>query len=156
MGPGGLDGDFRSHEQRFALRSESLSLVYLLHALECAREPDGLLAECTRVIEPEGALLLLVFNPLSPFRMRWMGQGLRAIGAHQAARMVARAGLEVHACRHLGVWWRARDAQIDGPPAPLARLCSSYLMLARRRDAGVTPLRLERKPIALGASASTG
>ena len=156
LGPEGLEGEFRSDESRLPLCSASMSLVFSLHALECARDPAGLVAECARTLEPDGTMLVLALNPFSPFHLRWVRQGLQAFSAAQVARMLRSAGLEVHACRPVGVWWRARDALVDTRTPPLPALRSSNLLIARRREHGLTPLRLQRRPVPLGASASPG
>jgi len=152
----GLAAPARGAEARWPLCSASLGLVHLLHALELAGDPVGLLGECARVLEPEGVLVVLAFNPASPFRLRWLGRGIRGLGRVEVSRMVRAAGLDVIGCRRVGVWWRAGEPAVVERTGLLPPLRSSFVLVARRREPGLTPLRLERRRVAIGAGAAPG
>lgn len=45
--------------------SQSIDLLVLSHALECAHDPHSVLREAERVLRPEGRLVIVGFNPWS-------------------------------------------------------------------------------------------
>lgn len=51
-------------------QTESIDLLVLAHALEVCDDPHHLLREAQRVLIPEGRLVILGFNPFSPWRLR--------------------------------------------------------------------------------------
>lgn len=50
--------------------SNSLDLIVMPHTLELAEDPHAALAEATRVLVPEGRLVIVGFNPVSLWAMR--------------------------------------------------------------------------------------
>lgn len=137
----GFAGDLRCRDEGIPFASGSLSLVYALFVLETSPDPAALLSEIARVLKPEGVLMVLSFNPWSPARLRWAFRGLRAVEPGWLQRLVAEAGLEVHRQRHVGPMWAVRPEARPGraslaPPA----LRAAHLLVARRREPGVTPL----------------
>lgn len=52
--------------------SDSLDAVLLLHTLEFSPDPHRVLREAVRALVPDGVLMALVFNPVSPFGLRRM------------------------------------------------------------------------------------
>src|SRR5690554_2419711 len=96
-----------------------------------------------RVLKPEGTLLLLVLNPWSPACLRWRWKGPRPIGSAWLRAGLATAGLDLVRSRALGPYWAGRDRLelrtewrrvSDG-------LRAARLWVARKREAGLTPLR---------------
>lgn len=85
------------------LRSQSVDLVVLPHALELARDPHLTLREVERVLVPEGRVVITGFNPASLWGLRHrvgrMGRHMRRADA--AAPFVPGEGL-------IG-YWRLRD-----------------------------------------------
>lgn len=140
----GFAGALRCRDDALPIATESLALVCAMHVLESAVDPEALVAEIARVIEPEGIALLLVLNPFGITGLRWGLRGPKAIGPGLAASWVRAAGLDVVRTRYVGPWWRVRDAlSLDGHEQAWlpARLRSAYLLHARRRDPALTPLR---------------
>lgn len=140
----GLAGELRCRDDRLPLASGSLSLVYGLFVFESSPDPRALLKEVARVLKPEGVALLLTLNPYSPARLRWAFRGLRSLDPAVFEGHVRDSGLEVQRRRYLGPRWTAADA-LDLDPARNegrgSRLRMASLVVARRREAALTPLR---------------
>lgn len=136
-------GQFDCEDAALPLASGSLALVYGLFVLETSDTPLELLQEMARVLKPEGTLLLLVLNPWSPACLRWRWKGPRPIGSAWLRAGLATAGLDLVRSRALGPYWAGRDRLelrterrrvSDG-------LRAARLWVARKREAGLTPLR---------------
>lgn len=153
-------GELACDEVALPLADGCLALAFLGCALETAGDPTGLAAECARVLEPEGTLLVLGLNPLSPARLRWMFTGLRAWSPDATATMLSGLGMDVLGWRYLGARWSGAvdSARIDvaGVRMHGSPLRSAYLLEARRRDPGLTPLRLSPTRIPIGGGAPAG
>ena len=145
-GAHGLDGDLRCTDAELPLLRESVDLVYLLHAFECGAGQQDLLLELERVLAPEGNLMLVGLNPWSPWRVRWAGAGLHVRSAASQRALLDDAGFEVIAQQGLGPllpWLRERDTTTSGQSRRdlCAALRAGYVIQARKRRRGVTPLR---------------
>lgn len=151
----GLQGDLCCRDDALPIASGALALIYAQHVLESATDIDASIAELARVLAPEGIAAFIVFNPWRPLRLRWAALGLQAIPASRLSARLIERGLEVRSVRALGVCWRAaaRDA---GDPAQVAPLAGSYLLIARKRVHGVTPLRASGQRVALNAGVGAG
>lgn len=139
-----FSGALACDDARLPLASGSLSLVYALFVFESSPDPQALLSEVARVLKPEGAALLLTLNPWGPTRLRWAFKGMKGFDPGQFAGQVAAAGLEVQRRRYLGpIWSAARDTDLEPARSSglAARLRMASLVVARRRDPGLTPLR---------------
>jgi SAM-dependent methyltransferase len=155
----GFDGDLRCSESAIPLADESLALVFSVCAFEAARDAIGLAAEFARLLEPEGTLLVLGLNPWSPAHLRWMFGGLHIWSPDALRALLTGLGLDIMGCRYLGARWSAGEmsavdvgaVQIAGSP-----LRSGFLLEARRRDPGMTPLRVQSPAVRFGAGASAG
>ena len=137
-------GDLACQDQGLPISSGCLSLVYALFVLESSPDPAALLAECARVLKPEGVALILSLNPWAPARLRWAFRGLHCQDPAELAARVREAGLDVQRRRYLGPVWSppgAIDVSTRRSEGPGARLRMASLIVARRREAGVTPLR---------------
>jgi SAM-dependent methyltransferase len=161
-GPGGLEGDLRCRGDALPIESESISLVYLLHVLELIDEPAAMLAECARVLQPEGVLFAVGLSTTSLWRLRWMGSRLRPLADARLRGLLEAAGLSVEHAMGLGPAWPTVDdasaANAHDLPSrwlPDA-LRASLLVLARKRRAGLTPLPARKAQLALGAHAHAG
>ena len=55
----GFAGDLRCSESAMPLADDSFALIFLTCAFETACDPVGLAAECVRLLESEGTLLVL-------------------------------------------------------------------------------------------------
>jgi SAM-dependent methyltransferase len=151
----GLDGDLSCRDDELPLQRESVDMAYLLHMLEVSADPARLLAETERVLAPEGNLMIVALNPHSLWHARWLGSGLRAIGAGRCGSLLRAAGFEV--VRHYGLgpllpWLRSdagSAAARAGARDPIAVWRASYLIQARKRRRGLTPVRPRAGAISL-------
>lgn len=156
---GGLSGDLVCDELAMPLVEGSFALVFLAFAFEDAGDAVGIAAEYVRLLEPEGSLLVLGLNPFSPAHLRWMFAGLRAWSPPATAAMALGLGLEVVGWRYLGARWSGGTApafDVAGGRAHGSPLRSAFLLEARRRDPGLTPLRLTPARVRIAAGARAG
>lgn len=155
----GFGGELDCRDDALPFPDGSLALVYALFVFETSPDPDALLKEIARLLKPEGVALLVRLNPTGLARLRWMSKGLRCAGRSAFAADVREAGLEVQRRRCLGPYWSADNA-VDPTPGsrngPLSRLRIASLVVARRRDPGVTPLRAMSPAMKLRPGMSAG
>lgn len=126
------------------LPSDACGVVVVQHVADISAEPVALLEECARVLVPGGRLWLLALNPLSPYRLRWRGQGPRASEPVTWRRRLRAAGLAPDTVsRGLGPTWAVapEPAQQDG-----AGLRAVFLLCAEKRRSPLTPTRAPAKP----------
>lgn len=155
----GFEGDLACRDESLPISSGCLSLVYAAFVLETSAAPSALLAEVARVLKPEGVALLLTLNPWSPVRLRWGFRGVRARDPASVAADVRAAGLELQRRRCIGPVWSGAPA-VDLAPRdrdhPWAGLRMASLVVARRRDPGLTPLRAGSPALKLRPGMSAG
>lgn len=140
---GGFGGDLRCGLP-LPLASESCAIAIVQHPDAADGDAGELLAECARVLVPGGWLWLLAMNPLSPYRLRWHGQGLSAREPVTWRRRLRAAGLAPDSLTQgLGPSWDiAPDPRLqDG-----VGLRAAFLLRAEKRRLPMTPM---RKPRAL-------
>lgn len=138
----GFEGDVRCGLP-LPLPSESCGVVVVQHLADISAAPAALLDECARVLIPGGRLWLLALNPLSPYRLRWRGQGPRVSEPVTWRRRLRTAGLAPDAVsRGLGPTWTIapEPALQDG-----AGVRAAFLLRAEKRRSPLTPV---RKPTA--------
>jgi SAM-dependent methyltransferase len=130
------------------LATESGPTVVLQHAARRGRRGAGLIEECARVLVPGGKLWLFALNPLSPYRWRWNGNGLRASEPMPWRRRLRAAGMQPDAVSQgLGPRWRIEaDAGLQHGPG----LRAAWLLRAEKRAIPMTPLRT-RAPLRIGS-----
>lgn len=134
----GFEGDVRCGLP-LPLPSESCGVVLVQHMADISAEPLALLEECARVLVPGGRLWLLALNPLSPYRLRWRGQGARVAEPVTWRRRLRTAGLLPDAVsRGIGPTWAiaAEPAMQDG-----AGLRAAFVLRAEKRRSPLTPIR---------------
>lgn len=144
------------------IASESIDLVVLPHSLEWCQEPHQLLREVDRVLIHDGKVLILGFNPWSPWGWRagierllqrggspapW---GQRQLSAHRVCDWLALLGLDTMAqVSYLyhpplswfdGVKWAAMQSWCA---YHCPRVGGGYLILAQKRLSTLTPIRLK-------------
>lgn len=139
-----LGGALACDDVRLPLASGSLSLVYALFVFESSPDPQALMAEVARVLKPDGVAMFITLNPWGPARLRWAFKGMTGFDPAEFAGHVRASGLEVQRRRYLGpIWSAARAFDLDPPRGGdlAARLRMASLVVARRRDPGLTPLR---------------
>lgn len=155
----GLAGAFRCRDGELPLESSSQSLVLALFVFESSEDAGALVAEIGRILKPEGVAMLVVLNPWSPSRMQWWGRVGSPVGIGAMAAHVRDAGLEVVRRRRLGPVWLRDDAKVPpGPPdaAWFDPVRAAAVLVARRRDPGLTPLRPGLSRAALTAGIDRG
>ncbi|WP_334177892.1 class I SAM-dependent methyltransferase [Pseudoxanthomonas sp.] len=118
------------------LPTESVGVIVLQHVLE-AGDPQPLLQECSRILEPGGRLWLFVLNPWSPYRLRWRGAGLVPRALPQWRLQLAAAGLVMseHVLHYGPVWRGVPEAPGHGP----ASFRAARLLEAEKRVASLIP-----------------
>ncbi|MBS0569162.1 MAG: methyltransferase domain-containing protein [Proteobacteria bacterium] len=143
---GRLGGAARCAPWALPFASESFKVLVAQHALEQIADAGGCIAELARVLAPEGIALVLGFNPLGTWRP-WLMQ--RARGLHLRSARAVKAQLVLEQIDTLQVrfpgllWPRAHATSTPNPGSvPLARLGSSWLLIARKRRSTLTPIRL--------------
>ncbi len=137
----GWAGPWRADASAWPLPGGIVARLDLCFALEDAPDPQALLAEASRVLCPEGRLLVFGLNPLGAARWRWSGHGLRAMPASRVARWLVEAGLLPVDERRLGPRWRAPAAATVERPLHGGAGRIAWAILAIKRDAAMTPLR---------------
>lgn len=139
-----LQGALRCAPWQLPFASESFKLLIVQHVLEQIDDPDKCAAELARVLAPEGVALILGFNPFGTWRpwLAWHDPKVRPRSAHAWRMQFAREQVDTLQVRFPGSLWprASRSAEPVGI-SPLARLGSSWLLLARKRRSTLTPLR---------------
>jgi SAM-dependent methyltransferase len=152
----GCEG-LRADPAELPLATRSIDLVVLAHALEFHDDPHRLLREVDRVLKLDGQVLVIGFNPWSPFGIRralaahWMPWSGHFYGPGRIIDWMALLGLPVRwresVCLMPPVqrdWLRRRLAPLERLRAIMPGAGGVYLMLARKRSAPVTPIPLGR------------
>jgi len=156
---GGFNGQLRCQDDCLPIAERSLSLVHALFVLESSPDPLALLQEFTRVLKPEGVVMLIILNSWSPTRLRWAIHGISGQAAAQAENLAREAGLEVLRRHHLGPVW-ARDRHGRSPDPRRRRMTDGLravsLLVLRHREATLTPLRNGARATALRPGVSVG
>ena len=103
--------------------------------------------------------MLLTFNPWVPLRLRWLGRGLHPVSPAWLAPALSAHGLELQRRRAIGPVWSGRHAlDLSGPREGglTDGLRAASLWVARRREAGLTPLRNRAASLAFRPGVSAG
>lgn len=142
--PRGFDGQVRCADAELPVASGSLSLVYSLFCLETSPDPAQLVAEIARVLKPEGVAMLICANPWSLARRG------PAMGVARAERLGREAGLDRVRCHCIGPYWPRIEGAVGGQAGSrwFDGFRAATLLVLRRREAGLTPLR--KSPAAVG------
>ncbi len=166
---GGDGAQICGQAERLPIASQSVDAVFLPHSLEQAASSHQLLREVDRILCQHGQLVVLGFNPLSPWSLL---RGLRRVlrrappGDGPAGRFygAARVGdwlglldYEVRELRRFGSFWTGQGGRPRNSPWAarlLAPLAQAYVVYARKRVLPLTPARLRwRQPPKIGAVA---
>lgn len=156
---GALAGSVRCTDTHLPVSSETLSLVYSLCVLETSANPEILFEEMARCLKPEGSLVLLGLNGLSPSSLRWSGKAIQAIKLTQLKKWCSRQGLEISKIHRIGPIWLTQQKKIPRyaiKPGPMNLFYAGYLLVAKKHVAGLTPLRTNKKAYALKPGISPG
>ena len=155
-GPG-FRGELDCLDGEMPLASASLSLVYALFVVEGSASPTVLLHEISRMLKPDGTVLVLSLNPWSPAQLRWLRPPASS-SAHRLERQAQEAGLEVVRRQFLGPYWpAARSLRFDPQQRGLLdSFRAARLTVMRRREAALTPLRKPAVAVSLRPGMSAG
>lgn len=135
------------------LPSEAFGTVVLQHAVVSDSRGVALLDEVVRLLVPGGRVLLFGLNPLSPYRWRWRGQGLRAVEPLSCRRMLRKAGLEPDVVSEgLGPRW---EPEVDARRQRGVGLRAAYLVRADRRSLPMTPMPMRPRRLLVPQGAAT-
>ena len=94
--------------------SNSLDLVVLPHALELARDPHLALREVERVLVPEGRVVIVGFNPISPWGLRQaLGRWRRRLLPRSARGLYLPEAGEFLSYRRLRDWLRLLSFEVE-------------------------------------------
>jgi len=156
-------GLFRGEAPALPVRGDSLDVLLLPHVLEFTPSPHEVLREAERTLVPEGHVVILGFNPLSPWQflrwaLGWRGRLPWCGCFYSAARVrdwLALLGFEVTELRHY--FWRlpVQQSAILHRLAFLDRLGrrlwpilgAGYVLVARKRVSTLTPIRPRWRPV---------
>jgi SAM-dependent methyltransferase len=165
-GPGAI----RAAYDALPIASASIEAVLLPHTLEHAPHPHALLREVERVLMGEGQVLVCGFIPLGPWgvrhlvsRGRFPPTALRLLSERRLRDWLGLLGFEValarrylfappwtqHMSAHTRAWLESRGPSFAAP------LAGAYLLKARKRVRGLTPIRpvWQRAPAVVGGIA---
>ncbi len=106
---GQLQCDILTTMSALPVKSDSIDLVVLFHALDRAEDPRRLIREVERILIPEGRVIIFGFNPYSLFgvwrmlgRRKSPGQlsGHLKVGCRQLTEWLSLLGMEVEEKRY--------------------------------------------------------
>ena len=138
--------------------SHAVDVVILPHVLEFESRPHEALREVSRVLVPEGSLVMLGFNPVSAIGLRrvlnpradaapWCGTYFGAARLRDWLTLLGFDIVDQRACfaseHSLFPWWRGRRSVVEWMPPALA---SARLVLARKRVNAMLPVRRRWRP----------
>lgn len=147
------------------LRTDCLDLVILPHVLEFSSNPHQVLREVDRALVPDGHLLIIGFNPFGIGRLchtlRWrMSRELiwhkqaHYLSSNRLREWLSVLGFDILECTHIGFRPLLRNGfllkrlqfmeQVGSRLLPFAG--TAYIILARKRVATITPVRLRWRP----------
>jgi SAM-dependent methyltransferase len=155
----GFSGLLRCDDAQIPIASDSLSLIYSLCVLETSSDPDALFEEMVRCLKPEGVLVLLGLNSISPTRLRWHTRGIKPVGTSVLNQLCAKHGLEVSKLSQVGPMWlrpQEKAPRYRTKPGFMNIFYAGHLLVAKKRAAGLTPLRKTQKAYNLRPGVSPG
>jgi len=74
LGSENISVDLQAYPALLPIANDSVDLVVLMHHLSNTTEPHAILREVSRVLIPEGKLIIVDFNPLSLWGLRYFFQ----------------------------------------------------------------------------------
>lgn len=172
--PAGIAAGLVAHPAEWPVMSDSLDAIIFPHTLELAGDPHQVLREADRCLIPEGHLVILGFNPLGLWGFRkiltpdrrgapW---NTRFFSLSRLRDWLSLLGFDIVHSRYLfhrppvnkrGILNRLGVLNaLDKTNWPL--LAGAYLLVARKRELTMTPIRYRWKPqriFAPGVAGST-
>lgn len=152
-------GSLLANDTELPIASESLSLVYGLCVLETSPNPDALFAELARCLKPEGVMVIGTLNSFSPTSLRWRSKGVRAMGTGKLRQLCAKHSFEINKISKVGPIWlkpQKKAPRYEEKPGLMNIFYAGQLLVAKRRVAGLTPLRKANKAYSLNPGVSPG
>jgi SAM-dependent methyltransferase len=151
-------GQLQCLDAELPISSGSLSLVYSLFILESSADPEALMQEIARSLKPEGVALIASLNPWSPARLRWLPRIGFGLATSSIERMAREAGLDLIRKQFLGPYWPTTSSSISDLGGNRWRdgFRAASLLVLRRREAGLTPLRKASPAVSLRPGMSAG
>ncbi len=140
-----LDGDVRCSDLALPFAPSSLSLVYVLCGLELSVQPEIFLDSLIRSLRPQGKLVLVTLNPVSLLRTRYFRQTGQIYSGRRLAADLHRSGMQINKTQFIGPLWSIKSAtSLPEPQRPTiaSRLRLARVIIAERREPGMTPIRL--------------
>lgn len=157
VGSGPGEGDLVALPEALPVEADTLDLVLLVHTLEGAVDPHQVLREVERTLRPEGHVIILGLNPLSPVGLWEMMPGRRGrtpwagpcYSTGRVREWLSLLGFDIMALAHAGVrppegrsGLRPRVQILQGLGGRrLPYLGAVYMILARKRVSTLTPVR---------------
>jgi SAM-dependent methyltransferase len=157
--PFGFAGALRCDDTQLPIASESLSLVYALCVLETSPNPEALFEEMVRCLKPEGVLVVIALNSISPTRLRWHTKGIKALGTFTLSQLCAKHSLEINKLSHIGPMWlrpQKNAPPYQAKPGLMKLFYAGHLLVAKKHIAGLTPLRKTSQAYNLNPGVSPG
>lgn len=155
----GFAGSIRCHDECLPIASESLSLVYSLCVLETSPNPEALFEEIARCLKPEGVLVLIGLNPISPSRFRWQSKSITPTGSGALRQWCAKHSLEISKLGRIGPTWlrpQRKMPRYQAKPGFLNLFPAGHILVAKRRISALTPLRKISQSYNLNPGVSPG
>lgn len=157
--PSGFGGAVRCTDGQIPIANDSLSLIYSLCVFETSPAPEALFEEMVRCLKPEGVLVLLGLNSLSPTRLRWQTKGIKPVGASRLNQLCSKHSLEISKLTQVGPMWLRPQTKVPryrAKPGIMNIFYAGHLLVAKKRVAGLTPLRKTGKAYNLNPRVSPG
>ena len=135
------------------LEDNSIDVVLLHHVMEFRADPHGLLREITRVVRPEGRILVMVFNPWSVLHLRQVlahrfdnnAWRCKKIGGHRVADWLRLLNFNINQTDFCLYGPRLRGSRLAKAGRPLHFFLRPFggasLVTATKRSATLIPLR---------------
>lgn len=155
----GFAGTMQCEDENLPIASESLSLIYSLCVLETSPNPKALFEEMVRCMKPEGVLVLLGLNSISPSRLRWQAKGIHPVGSSTLRQWCAEHSLEISKFSKIGPTWlrpQKKTPRYETKPGFLNLFYAGHILVAKRRVSALTPIRKIKQSYHLNPGVSPG
>ncbi len=140
----GFCGELHCSDDALPIAAESLALIYAQHVFESSGSGAELARELAQALAPEGSLLVMLLNSLSPWRFSWGGQGITSVSVACLRQWLEDAGLQLHATHGAGPllpWQISQNEISERQRLELAGLRAATLLVFRKHRHPMTPLR---------------
>lgn len=143
-------------DNHWPFADDSIDIAVLQHAFEFSREPHQMMREVARTVMSNGYVIIVGFNPHSPWGLirsfgslsKQLPWSLSPLHAQRIADWLTLLDFRIETIQPVGHIWPVNvgsdvlSRRIDRKMAGNHWLpASAYLLIARKRVAGVTPIR---------------